>query len=255
MFDRYYDLSIKSGTRKKQGKRAVRREIQDRNVPLPQKWDNFITHAANKANLIARFLSKQLLLKAPAGKTIVVAGGFSDEEQVELSTPDVNTEELEGRHEEADTRMILHCVKSQASSIVVAARDTDVLVLLLAHFSNMSCTRIWMKAGTSKKPKYIPIHFVTAKFDAHILSGLPAFHSLTESDTTSFLAGHSKKSCWNVYKDNHDLLSNLGKGNLSDQTSAAAETFICKVYKHMQSLQGSCNSFSGQCQVNPLCSG
>lgn len=118
-------------------------------MPLPQNWDNFITHAANKADL-ARFLSQQLLLKAPADKTIVVAGGFSDEEQVESSSHDVNTEELEGRHEEADTRMILHCVKSQASCITIAALDTDVLVLLLAHFANMPCRRIWMKAGTSK---------------------------------------------------------------------------------------------------------
>ena len=133
----------------------VRREIQDRSVPLPQKWDSFNTHAANKADF-ARFLSQQLLLKAPADKTIVVARGFSDEEQVESSTPNVNTEELEGRHEEADTHIVLHCVKSRASKIVVAARDTDVLVVLLAHFANMPCPRIWMKAGTSKKTKIHP---------------------------------------------------------------------------------------------------
>ena len=83
--------------------------------------------------------------------------------------------ELEGCHEEAHTRMILHCVKSRASSIVVAARDTDVLVLLLAHFNNTSCPRVWMKAGTSKEPKYIPIHLVAAQFDNHILGTLPAF--------------------------------------------------------------------------------
>lgn len=228
IFDRYYvRLSIKSSTRKKRGKGAVpvRREIQDRSVPLPQKWDSFNTHAANKAD-IARFLSQQLLLKAPANKTIVVAKGFSDEEQVESSTPDVNTEELEGRHEEADTHIVLHCVKSRASKIVVAARDTDVLVLLLAHFANMPCQLIWMKAGTSKKPKYIPIHLMAAQFDAHVLSSLPAFHSLTGCDTTSFLAGHTKKSYWNVYNENHDLLSNLGKADLNDQTSAAAEAFI-----------------------------
>ena len=78
---------------------------------------------------------------------------------------------------------------------------------------------------------YIPIHLVAAQFDAHVLSSLPAFHSLTGCDTTSFLAGHTKKSCWNVYNENHHLLSNLGKGDLNDQTCAAAAAFICKVYK------------------------
>jgi len=59
---------------------------------------NFITLAQNKADL-ARFPSQQLILQA-AEKIIVVSGGFSDEEQVESSVPDVNTNELEARHEE-----------------------------------------------------------------------------------------------------------------------------------------------------------
>jgi len=90
-------------------------------------------------------------------KTIVVAGGFTDEERVESNNPDVDTSVLEARHEEADTRIILHCVKSQDDSIVVQARDTDILVLLLAHFPRMSCTKLWLKAGTAKKRKYIPV--------------------------------------------------------------------------------------------------
>lgn len=60
----------------------------------------------NKADL-ARFLSQQLILQTPQNKVIVVSGGFSDEKQVEASSPLVNTEELEAQHEEADTHMIL----------------------------------------------------------------------------------------------------------------------------------------------------
>jgi len=69
--------------RKKRLKKAtpVRRAIQDRNVPLPQKWDNFLAHSQNKADL-ARFLSQQLMIQAPSNKTNVVAGGFSNEQQV-----------------------------------------------------------------------------------------------------------------------------------------------------------------------------
>ena len=62
---------MKSGTRKKKGKQAtpVRREIQNRGVPLPPKWDNFnfIAIAENKADL-ARFLSRQLILQAADNK-------------------------------------------------------------------------------------------------------------------------------------------------------------------------------------------
>ena len=209
----------------------MRREIQNREVPLPPKWENFIALAENKADL-ANFLSRQLILRAPENKIVVVSGGFKDEQQVESSAPGVNTDELEAKHEEADTRLILHCVKSQASSVVVAARDTDVLVLLLAHFSKMPSTKVWMKAGTSKNRKYIPIHTIVDQIlpDNSFLGALPAFHSLTGSDTTSFLAGHSKKSCLKVFKEHHDLLATLGKDELSHQACANAEAFICKVY-------------------------
>ncbi|KAL8610462.1 hypothetical protein ACOMHN_060382 [Nucella lapillus] len=131
LFDRYYELSIKGGTRnrRKQGAVAIRRMIESKDVPLPAKWDNFLAHQENKADL-ARFLSQQLILKAPNDKTVVAAGGFSNQERAETSAPRVDVEHLEARHEEADTRIILHCVNSQAASIVVSARDTDVLVVL-----------------------------------------------------------------------------------------------------------------------------
>ena len=64
LFDRYYEHSVKSGTRKRHGKGLVpiRRPIESRDVPLPAKWENFIAHEENKADL-ARFLSQQLILR------------------------------------------------------------------------------------------------------------------------------------------------------------------------------------------------
>ena len=59
----------------------------------------------------------------------------------------VDRDKLKARHEEADTRLILHCTEKQAPSIVIAARDTDVLVLLLAHFHKMPSDKVWLKAG------------------------------------------------------------------------------------------------------------
>ena len=233
LFDRYYDVSIKAGARKKrsQGSRPIRRLIENRDVPLPSRWDNFLAHPDNKADL-ARFLSQQLILSSPSNKIVVVAGGFSDEEMVESSTPVVQTEKLQAKHEEADTRVILHCVESQASTVVVAARDTDILVLLLAHFSRMSCDKLWLKAGTAKKRKYVPVHAIVEQvpFDVAVLEILPAFHALTGSDTTSYIAGHSKKTCWKVFLQHHNLLKDLGDGELKPETAKAAELFICRLY-------------------------
>jgi len=67
VFDRYYKKSIKERTRKRrgQGSVAMRRLIEGRKVPLPAKWDTFMAHNENKANL-ANFLSQQLMLQLQA---------------------------------------------------------------------------------------------------------------------------------------------------------------------------------------------
>lgn len=237
LFDRYQTHSIKTGTRKRRGRGlvAIRRPVESTDLPLPVKWENFIAHQDNKADL-ARFLSQQLILRAPVNKTIVTAGGFSDEEGVEASNATLNTNCMEAKHEEADTRIVLHCITSKASTIVVSARDTDILILLIAHFHMMPCKKLWMKAGTSKERKYFPIHAIVKqlKMEPQVLKLLPAFHALTGSDSTSYIAGHTKKSCWDVFVQHHHLLKGLGEGpELSEHTIQNVEQFVCKLYGAM----------------------
>ncbi len=96
-------------------------------------------------------------------KEIVVAGGFRDELEVKSSTGATDLGPLKSTHEEADTRLVLHAVHSQFHTVVVSSRYTDVLLLLLSHFKIMQCQHIWMKSGTSKKRRYIPIDAVFNK--------------------------------------------------------------------------------------------
>ena len=70
---------------------------------------------------------------------------------------------LRAKHEEADTKVVLHCIHAETEDVVVAARDTDILLLLLVFFSSMKCNQLWMKAGTSKQKKYFPIHEIRQK--------------------------------------------------------------------------------------------
>ena len=86
----------------------------------------------NKADL-ASFLCRELLAQAPPDKEIVVAGGFTDKRQIQLSKATNNRSHLNATHEEADTRMVLQCIHNNSETIVVSARDTDVLLLLVAH--------------------------------------------------------------------------------------------------------------------------
>ena len=167
LFDRYKDISIKSGTRKQRSKgtRPVRRVIENRNVPLPNDWRNFLALPENKADL-AKLLSEDLTESADDSKIVVTAGGFEQEEGVGSTSTDIDKSALEAHHEEADTRIVLHCMNSTADCIVVQARDTDILVLLLAHFHRFQCKNLWIKAGTAKKRKYIRVHEIATQLSS-----------------------------------------------------------------------------------------
>jgi hypothetical protein len=60
-FDRYRDVSIKAGTRENCTKksRPIRRLIEDNDVPLPNKWSDFLASTDNKKDLCL-FLSNAL---------------------------------------------------------------------------------------------------------------------------------------------------------------------------------------------------
>ena len=185
----------------------------------------------NKADL-ARFLSDKLLAGAPVDKIVIVGGGFEEEDAVKCSNPNIDIRALQGFHEEADTRIILHCVHSDADFLVVSCQDTDVFFLLVSHLDKMSCKQLWMRAGTSKKPKYLPIHTIRE----HLKESIPEvetnfpFHAITGCDTVSYFAGHSKKTSWKTFTEHHMLQRNLGNGDLDDMTMTSAEKFICRVY-------------------------
>ena len=186
----------------------------------------------NKADL-ARFLSEKLLAGAPVNKIIIVSGGFQDEDTVKCSRPNIDVRALRGFHEEADTRIILHCIHSDAEFLVVACQDTDVFCLLIAHIDKMRCKQLWMKAGTSKKPKYLPIHTIRERLKNSVckIETILPFHAITGCDTVSFFAGHSKKTAWKAFAHHQKLLESLGDGNLDDTTVKSVEKFISRVYK------------------------
>ena len=63
-----------------------------------------------------------------------------------------------------------------------------------------------------------------------VSQALLPFHALTGCNTTSFLAGHSKKTAWKVFKEQYELLVDLGNGELDDDKIKSAEQFMCRIY-------------------------
>ena len=74
--------------------------------------------------------------------------------------------ELASDHEnEADTRIVLHARDAAArgyKQVNILCRDTDVIVLLLAHLEQL-CQEIWMFSGSSRQRRYIPYQFAESR--------------------------------------------------------------------------------------------
>ena len=126
-------------------------------------------------------------MNAPPDKVVVAAGGFVHEREVQSSDRAIDLSALRATHEEADTRLIVHCVNNSLDSIVVSARDTDVLLLLIAHVPHIPCPYLYMMSGTATKRKYFNIRAIYENLPAGSVSALLPFHALPGCDTTSFI--------------------------------------------------------------------
>ena len=128
------------------------------------------------------------------------------------NSPDIDITKLEGCRKEADTPIMLHCKEGSSDTIVVSVQVTDVFLLLVAYYARMACTHLLLKAGTHKKPKFIPIGEVIDKnnLDPAAAQLVLPFHALTVCDTTSYLSGHSKKTALKVFTMHKGLLQGLG---------------------------------------------
>ena len=69
-----------------------------------------------------------------------------------------------------------------------------------------------MKAGTSKAPKYIPVHAIQMVLSSNPMDWLIAFHAIIGSDSVSRFGGHGKKTVRKVFQKHPAKLAGFGKG-------------------------------------------
>ena len=105
------------------------------------------------------------------------------------NTSAIEIEDLCCDHEEADTRMILHCrhalLSSDIENVVVWSPGMIVTILLAHHFEDLRCTQLWFRTGAADKAKFIPIHQICSNLGKEICRSLFGFHALTGCDSTS----------------------------------------------------------------------
>ena len=132
----------------------------------------------------------------------MTAGGCNASTEARSSSPVVDTSVFEADQEEADTRLVLHGIRTNnRETVVVSARDTDFLLLLVAHSSSIPSPNVWMMVGTAARRKFLNIKAVSEKLSTGLLLALLPFNALTGSDTTSYITNHSKLSAWKIFQE------------------------------------------------------
>jgi len=170
---------------------------------MPNDFAAFMSSADNKRQLITFMLSEwqqSRYANSLHDRTIFFV---YEESCIALHSPDrvsVVTEdirELASSQEEADTRIILHCVCAASSLtpdgvVVVKSSDTDVFVLLLAHHTNISVSVV-LVTGTGNNKRMLSIDAIHDSIGSEVAAALPGFHAFTGCDTTSCFVRKGKR--------------------------------------------------------------
>ena len=254
IFDRYdIQNSIKSSERERRSKSffnpKVFQVIEGRIIP---DWKKFLSSGENKQSLI-KFLGEFTLqyMKENSclmdGQKLYLAGSFPNPEIVKIISPKgiSDCSELSITQEEADTRIILHAFNADKlyrendvnGRIIVKSPDTDVLVLLIHYFPQMThISELWFQTGmiTSIKDcrRYIPVHELCGSLNSVLCKILPAAHAITGCDTTSSLFGIGKKSMLKALKETPVHFNDLSQISLLDieDSEAVSRKLVTRLY-------------------------
>ena len=144
------------------------------------KWHEFLHQNENKTDLIrliARFLKEDECYTGAMPLVFTVCNE-------KFPVLNGSAQEMEKcNHEEADTRLILHAVKS-TQDVVIVAKDTDVLVLMVWAFAFLNIKRKWV--FRKDDGQFADVGEICSHFGRDFCLHLPALHALSGCDSISY---------------------------------------------------------------------
>jgi len=143
--------------------------------------------------------------------------------------------------EEADTRILLHCLHAAqcggSRKIAIRTVDTDIVVIATSVFAQLNIVELWVHFGTGHNVRLIPLHELYHGLGPTKASVLPIFHALTGCDTVSCFYGKGKKSAWeawNVYPEVTSaflkLLTMTSEETVDEVTFATPQRYVVILY-------------------------
>ena len=97
-------------------------------------------------------------------------------------------DELTTTQEEADTRMLLHAkhVSNNYKSIVIVTEDTDVFIICVAIFRQIS-SNMYIQCGTKNRFRHIDISKIGQSLGENTCNALQGIHAFTGCDSRKAL--------------------------------------------------------------------
>jgi len=202
--DTYVSGSIKDFERERRGS-STSFVIGGPRTKTPQDWKSFLQNSGNKTQLTQFLLSewntsqyaKHLKDRKLLFVNMQTCYCLSSNDGVNVTC--VEVPELYSTHDEADTRLVLHCLYADRSckephTIVISSPDTDVFVLLLYYCREVT-NLLLFQTGSGNKRRLIDVKEVLAAVGNDLAEGLPGIHAFTGCDSTSsFVRKGNKKA-------------------------------------------------------------
>ena len=202
----WFEIDTLTAASEKRGA-GLRRKVNPQ-TKISSKWNDFLRDPSNNIELFSLFTNTAARQEVADKKELYIT---SDESVISIgnapSMPNCN-------HEEADTRIVvhlLHSVQRGNKKILVKTVDTDIIVILLGKFEEISelCPDIdlWIAFGVGKDFVLYSINAIYEEIDANTAQTLPVFHAFLGCDTTSSFHGKGERSVWEAWKSFPEVTS------------------------------------------------
>ncbi len=241
VFDRYISISVKSQTRAERGCTSGNEYFLSLNGDVSIRKDEFLKKSANKSSLASvytKFIEESY--ETLGDKTLYLSRGSGDV-GFKADCNGINQiDSLTSNQEEADTRMILHCIKAVnngAKMLIIHSNDTDVLVLLIHHFPVINAEKIYLIVGVKGRhtdnTRSIAVHDIYRKLTPAQQAVILPVYCITGCDTISSFYGIGKRTVFKIFmKITREVsdMSELGEGYLSSSVVDACTYFVGVLY-------------------------
>ena len=179
-------------------------------MPGDKSYQDFLKNRENKADLLHHFTD--YIKRDDVRKKLPLTVIFTLRNETWEVSSTVKRFLHSCNHEEADLRIMLHCQMEDAPVIVIA-KDTDILVILVYSFALTIPNNNWFLQ--TDKDQYVNISAIHDHIGNEVSLILPSFFTLTGCDTVSYFFRKSKKCIFDKVLRKPDLavtlLDGLGK--------------------------------------------